>query len=211
MSQAFQRTTSEHAARSDAMAAFIRAAGDAPRLVPTEDGSGLPLFHALGALQWTGETGLVRGDDCIHAIWFHGETGATVIERPGGDGNLFRYFGPRLETHQHIPAQGRKVIDEPFVRGYEFTDRWSALAHFFVTTQGNGALVSLLSERAPRVDHVRQWLMELFMGPLPDAADHLAGCWFSETGAGFLFPPAVFADGRQRGWIYVGLGPTTMA
>lgn len=187
------------------MAEFIRSAGDSPRLLPTEDGSGLPLFHALGALQWTGETGLVQGGDRIHAIWFHGETGATVIERIDEGNTVYRYFGPRLETHQHIPAQGRKVIDEPFVRGYEFTDRWSALAHFFVTTQGNGALVSLLSQSAPEVEHIQRWLMALFMGPLPDAADHLAGCWFSGSAAGFLFPPAAFADGRQRGWVLVEL------
>jgi hypothetical protein len=119
---------------------------------------------------------------------------------------VFRYFGPRVETRQLRPADGTKVVDEPFVRGYEFSERWSALAHFFVTTQGKGALVSLLSPRAPEVDHVRRWLLELFQGPLPDAADHLVGVWFSTVGAGFLFPPAQFADGRRRGWTYVELG-----
>ncbi len=200
------RATREFDDRGEAMAEFLRAAGNAPRLLPADDGAGLPLFHALGALQWTGETGLVRGDDRVHAAWFAGETAATVLERQADGKTVFQYFGPRLETQQLIPQSGRKVVDEPFVRGYEFTERWSALAHFLVTTQGKGALVSLLSARAPEIEHIRRWLLELFQGPLPDAADHLMAAWLSAVGAGFLFPPAEFADGRRRGWIYIELG-----
>jgi hypothetical protein len=199
------RTTAEYADRVDALTAFLRAAGEAPRLLSTDEAAGLPLFHALGALQWTGETGLVRGEDRVHAAWFHGETAATVIEREDDGKTIFRYFGPRLETHQHIPHHGRKVVDEMFVRGYEFTERWSALAHFLATTQGRGSLVSLLAAQAPQIEHVRTWLLELFSGPLPAGADHLCGVWCSAAGAGFLFPPAEFADGRRRGWTYLEL------
>jgi len=201
------RTLHSWDARAEAMAAFVRMAGDAPRLLPADDGAGLPLFHALGALQWTGETGLMQPDDRLHAAWFHGETAATVIERESDGKRTFRYFGPRLETHQLVPQQGRKVVDEPFVRGYEFDERWSALAHFLVTTQGNGALISLMATEAPAIADVQRWLLALFGGPLPDGADHLAAAWFSAEGAGYLFPPAAFADGRRRGWAYVQIGP----
>ena len=192
--------------RGDAMAEFIRAAGDAPRLLPADDRLGCPLFNAIAALQWTGETGLLRPDDRLHAVWFLGETGATVIERLV-DGKLtFRYLGPQMETRQREPSDGTRSLDEPFVRGYDFTERWSAVAHFLATTLGNGALVSMLSARAPQVEHIRRWLMELFQGPLPDGADHVHALWTSTTGAGFLFPPTEFADGRRRGWVYVELG-----
>jgi hypothetical protein len=202
------RTTSEYADRSEAMAEFLRAAGNAPRLLPPDDGAGCPLFHALGALQWTSETGLVQPSDRIHAVWFLEETAATVLEREIDGKPTFRYLGPRVETAQVTPAAGSRSIDEPFVKGYDFDERWSALAHFFVTTQGKGTLVSLLSARGPEVEHIRRWLTELFQGPLPTGADHLHGLWTSTIGAGFLFPPAAYADGRQRGWTYIELGMT---
>jgi hypothetical protein len=200
------RTTKDFAERSDAMAEFVRAAGAAPRLLPAEDGSGLPLFNALAALQWTGETGLFQPSDRLHAVWFHGETAATVLEREIDGKPTFRYLGPRVETLQLSPADGRRSIDEPFVKGFDFTERWSALAHFFMTTHGKGALASIMSSRGVEVEHARRWLTELFQGPLPDGTDHLAGVWTSSLGAGFLFPPASFADGRDRGWVYVELG-----
>ena len=200
------RAVREYADRSEAMAEFVRAAGQAPRLLPADDGAGCPLFNALAALQWTGETGLVQPTDRLHAVWFLGETAATVIERDIDGKTTFRYLGPRVETHQHTPADGARSIDEPFIKGYDFGERWSALAHFFVTTQGKGALASILGTRGPEVDHVRRWMTELVQGPLPDGADHLHGIWASPVGAGFLFPPAVYADGRQRGWLYVELG-----
>ncbi len=192
--------------RSEAMAEFVRAAGAAPRLLPAEDGAGCPLFNALAALQWTGETGLFQPTDRLHGVWFLGETAAAVIEREIDGKPTFRYLGPRVETHQVTPSDGARSIDEPFVKGFDFSERWSALAHFFVTTQGKGALASILSSRGVEVEQVRRWLTELFHGPLPDGADHLAGVWASAIGAGFLFPPAAYADGRQRGWAYVELG-----
>lgn len=200
------RAVREFADRSEAMAEFVRAAGQAPRLLPADDGAGCPLFNALAALQWTGETGLVQPSDRLHAVWFLGETACTVIERDIDGKPTFRFLGPRVETQQHTPADGVRSIDEPFIRGYDFSERWSALAHFFVTTQGKGALASILGSRGPEVDHVRRWMTELFQGPLPDGADHLHGIWSSTVGAGFLFPPLVYADGRQRGWLYVELG-----
>jgi hypothetical protein len=200
------RSTREFEERSEAVAEFLRAAGRAPRLLPADDGSGCPLFNALAALQWTGETGLVRPDDRLHAVWFAGESAATVVERSSGGETVFRYLGPRMETRQRSPVDGFAVVDEPFIRGYEFRERWSALAHFLATTQGKGVLVSFLSSRAPEVEHVRRWLLELFQGPVPEGADHLHAAWFSVTGAGFLFPPASFANAGKRGWTYVELG-----
>jgi len=201
------RAAREFADRADALGEFLRAAGRAPRLLPVDDGDGCPLFHALAALQWTAETGLVQPGDRLHAVWFHGEIAATVIERDTATEHVFRYLGPRLETRQPPPVEGTKVLDEQFVRGYEFAERWNALAHFLVITQGRGALVSLLAPRAPEVDQVRRWLLELFQGPLPKGADHLHAAWMSTTGAGFLFPPASFADDpKGRGWVYVELG-----
>jgi hypothetical protein len=192
--------------RAEALAEFIRAAGEAPRLLSPDDGLGCALFHAIAALQWTGETGLVRPDDRLHAVWFHGETAAAVIERVTADGRVWRYLGPHVETHNREPADGSRVVNEPFVLGWEFTGRGAALAHFLVTTHGRGALLSLLAPRAPEVEHLRRWLLELFHGPLPDGADHVHALWVSTTGAGFLFAPATFADGRSRAWTYLELG-----
>lgn len=205
MTEPAPRTARAFEDRSAALAGFLDAAGSAPTLLPSAESDGCPLFNALAALQWTGETGLVRATDQLHAVWFGGEAAATVIERETGDGRVFRYFGPRLETRQRTPEEGKKVVDQLFVRGYEFTERWSALAHFFAVTQGEGALVALMSARAPLVDHVRRWLLELFQGPLPTGADHLHAAWFATTGAGFLFPPAALVEER-RGYTYVEVG-----
>jgi len=206
VSAAAPRAVREFAEAGEAMAEFVRAAGQAPRLLPADDGAGCPLFNALAALQWTGETGLVQPTDRLHAVWFLGETAATVIEREIDGKPVFRYLGPRIETRQHTPTEGSRSIDEPFVKGFDFDERWSALAHFFVTTQGKGALATVLGTRGPEIEHLRRWLTELFQGPLPDGADHLQGVWASVTAAGFLFPPAAYADGRKRGWLYVELG-----
>jgi len=200
------RAAQEFADRADAMAEFVRGAGQAPRLLPADEALGCPLFNALAALQWTGETGLVRGSDRLHAVWFQGETAATVIEREIDGETVFRFLGPRVETQQKTPVDGRPSIDEPFVRGWDFSERWNAIAHFLVTTQGKGALVSMLSARAPDVEHIRRWLTELFQGELPPGADHLHALWASPVGAGLILPPASYADGRTRGWVYLELG-----
>jgi hypothetical protein len=200
------RTTEEFADRGEALACFLRAAGAAPRLITLDDSAGCPLHHALAALQWTGETGLFRPSDRLHAVWFAAETGVAVIERMVDGKPAYRFLGPRVEAPQKAPVDGAPVIDEVYVLGYEFRSRWNAIAHFLVTTQGRGALMSLFAARAPELDHVRRWLLELFQGPVPEGADHLHAAWFATTGAGLLFPPTAFASGHVRGWSYVELG-----
>ncbi len=204
--EAAPRAAREFAHREDALAEFIRAAGDAPRLLTPDDSPGCPIVMALAALHWTAETGLMRSDDRLHAAWFLGETGAAVVERKEDGVARYRYLGPKLEIPAKAPpVDGVQVLDQLFVSGSEFQERWSAIAHFLVTTQARGALLSLFAARAPEVSHIQRWLLELLQGPIPEGADHLHAAWFSTTGAGFLFPPAAFA-GRQRGWSYLELG-----
>ncbi len=201
-----RRRTREFDDRAEALAVFLEAAGPAPRLITLDDSAGCPLYHALAALQWTGETGLFQLSDRLHAVWFAAETGVAVIERVVDGKPAFRFLGPRIEAPQKAPVDGTPVVDEMYVLGYEFASRWNAIAHFLVTTQGRGALMSLFAPRAPQLDHVRRWLLELFQGPVPEGADHLHAAWFSTTGSGFLFPPTTIAGDRTRGWSYVELG-----
>jgi hypothetical protein len=201
-----QRSSEEFGDRAEALAAFLRAAGPAPRLITVDDSAGCPLYYALAALQWTGETGLFQLSDRLHAAWFAAETGVAVIERAVDGKPTYRFLGPRIEAPQRSPVDGTPVVDEMYVLGYEFTERWNAIAHFLVTTQGRGALLALFASRAPQLEHVKRWLLELFQGPVPDGADHLHAAWFATTGAGFLFPPTTFAGGHTRGWSYVELG-----
>lgn len=206
MSDLPQRSTQEFADRAEALAVFMRAAGAAPRLVTVDDSAGCPLYHALAALQWTSETGLFEPADRLHAAWFAAETGIAVIERVDDGKPVFRYLGPRIEAPQKAPVDGTPVVDQAYVLGYEFTERWNAIAHFLVTTQGRGALVALFAARAPQLEHIRRWLLDLLRGPIPEGADHLHAAWFSTTGAGFLFPPTALAGRAMRGWAYVELG-----
>jgi len=206
VSERAQRATEEFADRAEALAVFIGAAGPAPRLITIDDSAGCPLYHALAALQWTGETGLFQLSDRLHAVWFAAETGVAVIERVVDGKPAFRFMGPRIEAPQKAPVDGTPVVDEMYVLGYEFESRWNALAHFLVTTQGRGALLSVFAPRAPQLDHVRRWLLELFQGPVPEGADHLHAAWFTTAGAGFLFPPTTMGAERTRGWSYVELG-----
>ncbi len=200
------RTNQEFSDRAEALAVFLMAAGSAPRLITLDDSAGCPLHYALAALQWTGETGLFQLSDRLHAVWFAAETGVAVIERVVDGKPTYRFLGPRIEAPQRAPVDGTPVVDEMYVLGYEFESRWNAIAHFLATSQGRGALMSLFAPRAPQLDHVKRWLLELFQGPVPDGADHLHAAWFATTGAGFLFPPTTFAGDRTRGWSYVELG-----
>lgn len=200
------RASEEFSERADALAFFLKAAGDAPRLITVDDSAGCPLHNALAALQWTGVTGLFQAADRLHAAWFAAETGVAVIERVVDGKPLYRFVGPRIEAPLKAPVDGTPVVDEEYVLAYEFTERWNAIAHFLVTTQGRGALLALFAPRAPEVDHVRRWLLELFHGPVPEGADHLHAAWFATTAAGFLFPPTTLGDQRPRGWTYLGLG-----
>jgi hypothetical protein len=205
MTDRAQRSSEEFADRAQALAVFLEAAGAAPRLITLDDSAGCPLYHALAALQWTGETGLFQLSDRLHAVWFAAETGVAVIERLVEGKPTYRFLGPRIEAPQKAPVDGTPVVDEMYVLGYEFESRWNAYAHFLVTTQGRGALMSLFAPRAPQLDHVRRWLLELFQGPVPDGADHLHAAWFATTGAGFLFPPTTIGAERTRGWSYLEL------
>jgi hypothetical protein len=203
-----RHTIEEFLDRADALAAFLKAAGSAPRLLTVDDSAGCPLYHALAALQWTSETGLFRPTDRLHAAWFAAETGVAVIERVVDDKPVYRFLGPRIEAPLKAPVDGTPVVDEAYVLGYEFTERWSAIAHFLVTTQGRGALLALFAARAPELDYVRRWLLDLFQGEVPEGADHLHAAWFATTGAGFLFPPTTLAGRGSRGWAYLELGNT---
>jgi len=209
MTERAQRTAEEFGDRAEALAVFLGAAGAAPRLITLDDSAGCPLYHALAALQWTGETGLFQLADRLHAVWFAAETGVAVIERMVDGKPAFRFLGPRIEAPQKAPVDGTPVVDEMYVLGYEFDSRWNAIAHFLVTTQGRGALMSLFAPRAPQLEHVRRWLLELFQGPVPEGADHLHAAWFATTGAGFLFPPTTMGGERTRGWSYVELGSSS--
>ena len=206
MSGTAPRSSQEFGDRAEALAVFLRAAGAAPRLLTVDDSAGCPLYDALAALQWTGETGLFQAGDRLHAAWFAAESGIAVIERAVDGKPVYRFLGPRIEAPQKAPVDGTPVVDEAFVLGYEFTERWNAIAHFLVTTQGRGALVALFAARAPELEHIRRWLLDLFRGPVPEGADHLHAAWFSTTGAGFLFPPTTIAGHDVRGWAYVELG-----
>ena len=201
-----RRVSEEFAERADALAFFLRAAGDAPRLVTVDDSAGCPLHNALAALQWSGETGLFQWSDRLHAAWFAAETGVAVIERAVEGKPTYRFVGPKIEAPLKAPVDGTPVVDEDYVLAYEFAERWNAIAHFLVTTQGRGALLALFATRAPEIEHVRRWLLDLFRGPVPDGADHLHAAWFATTGAGFLFPPTTLGDRRTRGWTYLELG-----
>ncbi len=206
MSDLPQRSTEEFADRAEALAVFMREAGSAPRLVTVDDSAGCPLYHALAALQWTSETGLFEPADRLHAAWFAAETGIAVIERVADGKPVYRYLGPRIEAPQKAPVDGTPVVDQAYVLGYEFAERWNAIAHFLVTTQGRGALVALFAARAPELEHIRRWLLDLLRGPIPEGADHLHAAWFSTTGAGFLFPPTALVGRAMRGWAYLELG-----
>ncbi len=209
MTERPRRTTEEFGDRAEALAVFLGAAGAAPRRITLDDSAGCPLHNALAALQWTGETGLFQLADRLHAVWFAAETGVAVIERMVEGKPAYRFLGPRIEAPQKAPVDGTPVVDEMYVLGYQFETRWNALAHFLVTTQGRGALMSLFAPRAPQLDHIRRWLLELFRGPVPEGADHLHAAWFATTGAGFLFPPTTIGGERTRGWSYVELGGST--
>ena len=116
-----QRTSQEFEDRAEALAVFLKAAGAAPRLVTLDDSAGCPLYHALAALQWTGETGLFQLADRLHAVWFAAETGVAVIERTVDGKPAFRFLGPRIEAPQKAPVDGTPVVDEMYVLGYVFT------------------------------------------------------------------------------------------
>jgi hypothetical protein len=92
------------------------------------------------------------------------------------------------------PYEGSLLFDEPGVRAYEFAQRSHALAHFLRATQGVGAVLSVLSRRAPEVRHIKRWLRGLFEEASSQRATQLLTAWFATSGAGFLFLPKVVGE-----------------
>jgi hypothetical protein len=189
--------------RGEGLAHFMLRAGEAPRFIATDDQTGCPMETALAALEWTRVVGILRDDDQLHAGRLTSETAAAVIERKTDQGRQFVYLGPRLDAPPMDVFEGAVLYDEPGVKAVEFSQRAHALAHFLRATAGAGALMALLSRRAPEVRHLRRWL-----GPILqelDAPRPLLAGWFAATAAGCLF---AYPEGEAVSrYIEVGLDP----
>ena len=171
--------------RAEGLAHFMLRAGEAPRFIAVDDQTGCPMDTALAALEWTRAVGILRDDDLLHAGRLTSETAAAVVERKTDRGRQFVYLGPRLDAPPMDVFEGAVLYDEPGVKAVEFSQRAHALAHFLRATSGAGALMALLSRRAPEVRHLRRWL-----GPILqelDAPRPLLAGWFAATAAGCLF------------------------
>ncbi|MDX2261380.1 MAG: hypothetical protein SFU84_06740 [Gemmatimonadales bacterium] len=190
-------TLRHFADRGEAFAHLFRQAGESPRLLAWDDAVGCPMATALAALEWTSAVGILREDDAVHAARLTTETSAAVIERKHEGRRQYLYLGPRLDAPAMDVFEGTVVIDEPGVKVVEFAQRAHALAHFLRATAGHGALVSLLSRRAPEVRHLRRGLTPILaqLG----APHALVGGWFAATSAGCLF----LEDGAGAGFRYV--------
>ena len=179
--------------RADALAHFFLRAGEAPRLIAYDDAVGCPLDQALAALEWTSAVGILMPEDVIHAARLGADSAAAVVERKDGEQRVFMYFGPRMDAPPADPYEGTLLYDEPGVRAYIFTERGQAIAHFLRATHGQGAVMNLLSRRAPEVRHIRRWTQLLFAEPIAggggERATQLLAGWFATGGAGFLFVP----------------------
>lgn len=191
---AVSRTTLTFVDRAEALGYFFSRAGEAPRLLAYDEELGCPLSTSLGALEWTHAVGILFDGDLIHAARLGGETAAVVVERKVEGRRLFVYIGPRMDAPPADPYEGTLLYDEPGARAYLFAQRAQALAHFLRATQGVGAVVSLLSRRAPEVRHVRRWLEGLLKNPAPLRSSSLLAGWFATSGAGFLFLPRGAGD-----------------
>jgi hypothetical protein len=191
---ATSRSAKSFGDRAEALAQFFQRAGEAPRLVAYDDAIGCPLHHALPVLEWTSTVGIVEDDDLIHAARLEPDSAAAVLERRrGGDGQRrFLYFGPRMDAPPADPFEGKLLYDEPGVRAYEFAQRAHAVGHFLRATEGAGAVLNLLSRRAPELRYVRRWTQALYAEPVATGAapTQLLAAWYAATGAGFLFLPS---------------------
>ncbi len=176
--------------RADALVHFFLRAGEAPRLLAYDDAVGCPLDQALAALEWTGAVGILVPDDLIHAARLGSDSAAAVVERKEGDQRVFVYFGPRMDAPPADPYEGTLLYDEPGVRAYIFAQRVHAIAHFLRATQGAGAVIAMLSRRAPELRHVRRWTQALFAEPVSGRSTQLLAGWFATGGGGFLFVPS---------------------
>jgi hypothetical protein len=189
--------------RAEGLAHFMLRAGEAPRFIAVDDQGGCPMDTALAAIEWTQAVGILRDDDLMHAGRLTSESAAAVVERKGERGRQFVYLGPRLDAPPMDVFEGAVLYDEPGVKAVEFTQRAHALAHFLRATSGVGAVMALLSRRAPELRHLRRWL-----GPILqelDAPRPLMAGWFAATAAGCLFA-CPEGDAVSR-YIEVGLEP----
>ncbi len=184
------RATETFSDRADALGHFFRRAGDAPRLVAYDDQVGCPLHNSLAALEWTLAVGILDESDLLHAARLSGETAAAMVERRQDGRRVFVYLGPRMDAPPADPYEGTLLYDEPGVRAYLFAQKAHAHAHFLRATQGAGAVVSMLSRRAPELRHVRRWLGVIYRSPSSDVSNQMLAGWFSTGGGGVLFLPA---------------------
>jgi hypothetical protein len=172
--------------RTEGLAHLLLRADQAPRLLSFDDVEGCPVETALAALEWTAAVGLLPDDDLLHAARLTSETAAAVVERKTADGGRqFVYLGPRLDAPPMDVFEGRVLFDEPGVKAVEFSQRAHALAHFLRATGGNGALMALLSRRAPEIRHLRRWFRPIVQAL--DVEHLLIGGWFAASSAGALF------------------------
>ena len=188
--------------RAAALGHFFSAAGDAPRFVAYDDELGCPLDNSLSVLEWTGAVGILVDDDLIHAARLSGETAAAMVERRKDNRRVFVYMGPRMDAPPADPHEGSLLYDEPGVRAYEFAQRAHALAHFIRATQGVGAVLSILSKRAPELRHVKRWLGSLLRDPDRLGSNNLLAGWFATSAAGVLFGPR----GERMPYVYEEVG-----
>ena len=187
--------------RADGLSHFMHSAGEAPRLLAFDDTVGCPVENALPALEWTAAVGILLDDDLLHASRLTSETAAAVVERRDEQGRSYVYLGPRMDAPPMDFAEGALLFDEPGVKAVEFRQRAHSIAHFLRATAGSGALVSLLSQRAPEVRHVRRWLGSIIQEL--DVPRPLFAGWFAASAAGCLFGPADSEDSYR--YIEVGL------
>ena len=128
------------------------------------------------------------------------EVAIAVVERRAGEGREFVYFGPRLDAPPLDVIEGSVLFDEPGVRAVQFSQRAQAVSHFLRATGGVGAIVNVLSRRAPEVRHLRRWLAAII-----HELDHpraMVGGWFAAGAAGCLF-----AGGEEETtWRYIEVG-----
>jgi len=179
----------------------MRSAGEAPRLLAFDDTVGCPIENALPALEWTAAVGVILDDDLLHASRLTSETAAAVVERRNDHGRSYVYLGPRMDAPPMDSAEGALLFDEPGVKAVEFQQRAHSIAHFLRATNGSGALVSMLSQRAPEVRHVRRWLGAVVHEL--DVPRPLFAGWFAVSAAGCLFCPGDSEDSYR--YIEVGL------
>ncbi|MGH7584853.1 MAG: hypothetical protein ACREMH_01265 [Gemmatimonadales bacterium] len=190
--------------RAEGLAHFFARAGEAPRLLALDDVLGCPMEHTLAALEWTAAVGVLHDDDLLHGARLTSDTGAAVVERRTQAGRQFVYLGPRLDAPMMDIFEGAVLYDEPGVKAIEFSQRAHALAHFLRATGGDGALLALLSRRAPEVRHLRRWFPPILQ-ELEASRPMLTG-WFAAGNAGCLFAPPPASGEEDAGWRYVEVG-----